>query len=167
MPPTKSQTKRTCKQFLVFVFIHLWYQMGGVCHPISADPTHLAPSNIFLFPYCIMERAFLSARAHHTLSTCGDLLWCDQWLLSFAGCLLSINKHHAALFCVGLLPVATTRWQPAALLPVFPPYRQSLSLLLLSLSLSLIAVCWISVYLLRREYTQRWPDLGQSLFANN
>lgn len=108
---TKSKANRTCKQFLALVCSVLSVKSHPSGSPNFSPNFHTALTS-------------LSTCAHHTLSptvvTSCDV-WCDQRLLSFAGRPLSINKRRVALFCIGLLPVAPTRWQPAALLPVSPP----------------------------------------------
>lgn len=120
------KTSRTCKQFLAFVFYPAVIPDGWDVPSYWADPTCLALCNISLFPFCAVELALFSARAHHTLSACDKpcVMWCcDQWLLCFVGCLLSPNEHHAALFCIGLLPVASKHFFYLSF-----PYKQSLFL---------------------------------------
>lgn len=128
----------------------VWYQTGGRYHPVGLIPLVWHP---VIFSFCAVKLAFFSARAHHTLSTCGEpraMRCCDQWLLCFVGCLSSPNKHHAALFCTGLLPVASQH-----LLYLSFPYKQSfLPLSLPFIRLFLFTVWWNIFYLMEGEVYQ-------------
>lgn len=63
-------------------------------------------------------------------------MWCDQWLLFFAVCLLSINKHHAALTAASS-----------------SSHTQSLSLLSPSLSFFLTLSCTELVWLYTKTFS--------------
>lgn len=144
----------------MFVFTPLWCQTGGVYNPSWLIPPIWHP---VIFSILLCGAGFpLSPCTSHALHLWWPSVMCDVTsgfcpLLTVFCLLTSTMQLCSVLACCQWRP---HDWKPAALLPVLPPNRQSLSLSSSTSSSSLLPLsfyimCWISLYLLKRGRTHR------------